>query len=63
MLLRIRWFIMGAVVSVGALGYIINELRKARERLTPRHVATAGARGLGRALESAGAAIRPKGEH
>jgi hypothetical protein len=63
MLLRIRWFIMGAVASVGALGYIINELRKARERLTPRSVANASARGVGRALEAAGAAIRPKGDH
>ena len=53
---------MGAVVSVGALGYIINELRKARERMTPRNIANAGARGFGRALEAAGAAIRPKGE-
>ena len=62
MLLRIRWFIMGAAVSVGALGYIINEMRKARERMTPRNIANAGARGLGRALEAAGTAIRPKGE-
>ena len=62
MLLRIRWFIMGAVASVGAFGYIINELRKARERMTPRNLANAGVRSFGRALEAAGAAIRPKGE-
>jgi len=62
MLLRIRWFIMGAAASVGVFGYVINELRKARERMTPRNIANAGARGVGRALEAAGAAIRPKGE-
>ncbi|MDJ0663687.1 MAG: hypothetical protein QNJ75_03950 [Acidimicrobiia bacterium] len=62
MLLRIRWFIMGAVASVGAVSYIYNQLRKARERLTARNIANAGARGVGRALEAAGAAIRPKGE-
>ncbi len=60
MLLRIRWFVMGAVVTVGALGYIANELRKARERLTPRNIANTGMRGFAQVLDSAAAAVRPK---
>ena len=60
MLLRIRWFVMGAVVTVGALGYIANELRRARERLTPRNIANTGMRGFARLLDGAATAVRPK---
>jgi hypothetical protein len=62
MFLRIRWFIMGAIAAVGVFSYLANQLRKARERLTPRSVANSGLRGVGRVLDSAADAVQPRAE-
>ena len=62
MFLRIRWFIMGALASAGVLSYLANQLRKARERLTPRSMANRGLRGVASALDSAADAVQPKVE-
>ncbi len=59
MLLRIRWFIMGAAAAFGAFAYLANELRKARERMTPRNIANTGMRGVADLLDSAAEAVRP----
>jgi hypothetical protein len=53
MLLRIRWFIMGVLTSLGAIGYLVNQLRKARERITARNLARTGMRGVADWLDSA----------
>jgi hypothetical protein len=60
MLLRIRWFIMGALASVGALSYLATQVRKARERLTARNLANSGMRGVASLLDSAAAAVQPE---
>ncbi len=62
MFLRIRWFIMGALASVSIVSYLANQLRKARERLTPRSVANSGLRGMANVLDSAAEAVQPKAE-
>ena len=59
MLTRIRWFILGAVTATGVLSYLANQLRKARERLTPRNLANSGLRGFAQALDNAADAIQP----
>lgn len=59
MLTRIRWFILGVVTATGVLSYLANQLRKARERLTPRNLANSGLRGFARALDNAADAIQP----
>jgi hypothetical protein len=59
MFLRIRWFIMGALASVGVFSYLANQFRKARERLTPRSVANRGLRSVAGALDTAAKAVQP----
>ena len=59
MFTRIRWFVLGAVTATGVLGYLANQVRKARERLTPRNLANSGLRGFARALDSAADALQP----
>lgn len=59
MFTRIRWFILGAVTATGVLGYLAKQVRKARERLTPRSLANSGLRGFARALDSAADAVQP----
>ena len=56
---RIRWFVLGAATATGVLGYLANQVRKARERLTPRNLANSGLRGFARALDNAADAIQP----
>ncbi len=59
MLLRIRWFILGAAAAFGAFTYIANELRKARERMTPRNLANSSMRSVAGLLDSAADAVQP----
>ena len=58
MFLRIRWFAMGAAVAAGALGYVANELRKAREKMTPRNMANTGMKGVAHLFDTAAGAIK-----
>ena len=62
MLLRIRWFIMGVAASLGAVSYIATQVRRARERLTPRNVVNTGMRGVADLLDSAADAVGPEVE-
>ncbi|MGA9594526.1 MAG: hypothetical protein WBV06_00095 [Acidimicrobiia bacterium] len=62
MLLRIRWFIMGSLASLGLVGYLIKQLRKARERITPGNVARSGMRGMADVLDNAAARMRQDGQ-
>lgn len=59
MLLRIRWFILGAIASIGFIGYLAGQVRKARERLTVRNLTNSGLRTAARAIDGAAAAIQP----
>ena len=58
MLLRIRWFIMGAAASVGIFTYLANQVRRARERMTPRGLANTGLRGVANLLDTAAEAVQ-----
>lgn len=56
-LLRIRWFIVGVVTSLGAAAYLTNQVRKARERITARNLARTGMRGVADWLDTAADAV------
>ena len=59
MLLRIRWFLLGfAAASAGAV-YVIDQVRRARERLTPENLTRSGARGVASLIDAAATRIAP----
>jgi hypothetical protein len=59
MLLRIRWFFMGVLTSIGVVAYLVAQVKAARERLTTENLARTGARTLAGALDSAAVVITP----
>ncbi len=59
---RIHWFITAAPASVGAVAYLASQLRKARERITPRNLANSGMRGVARLFDQAAGAVEPGSE-
>ena len=59
MFVRIRWFVIGAATSLGAAAYVANQLRRARERLTPRNLARGGARGVADMIDRAADRVAP----
>ena len=63
MLLRIRWFVMGVLASLGLVSYLMNQVRRARERLTARSLTNTGLRGVARLLDSAADGLQPKMEN
>ena len=62
MLLRVRWFVLGAVTSVGVVAYLIKQVRRVHERVTPRNLARSGMRGVADLLDSAADAVAADGE-
>jgi hypothetical protein len=62
MLLRFRWFTMGALASLGVFAYLANQIRRARDRLTPRNLADTGMRSMARILDNAAEAVAPGNE-
>ena len=63
MLLRIRWFVMGVLASLGLVSYLMNQVRRARERLTARSLTNTGLGGVARLLDSAADGLQPKTEN
>ena len=60
MLLRIRWFIVGAAASLGAVSYVASQVRRARQKLTPRNLANTGMRSVANLLDTAADAVNPE---
>ena len=60
MFIRVRWFLIGVLTSVGVFAYLAAQVRAARERLTPENIARTGANSLAGVLESAAVAITPE---
>ncbi|MBT8213900.1 MAG: hypothetical protein KJP12_01665 [Acidimicrobiia bacterium] len=44
MLVRIRWFVLGALAAFGGMVYAAGQVAKAKEKMTLENVARAGAR-------------------
>jgi hypothetical protein len=59
MLVRVRWFVLGALSSMGAMAFVAAQVKKARERLTPANLARGGARSLASLLDAAADRVAP----
>ena len=59
MLIRLRWFLLGVLSSVGALGWLAVQVKRARERLTPGNLARQGARGFADVLDTIAERVAP----
>lgn len=59
MLLRMRWFTLGVIASLGAVAYVANQLLRMRTRLTPRNLTREAARTTAAMLEVAAHRISP----
>ena len=59
MLLRVRWFLLGAVTAASGAVYVIEQLRRARERMTPENLARESARSVATLLDAAADRIEP----
>jgi hypothetical protein len=42
MFVRIRWFIAGVVATVGGMSYLVAQVRKARQKVSPANLIAAG---------------------
>lgn len=60
MLLRMRWFTLGVIASLGAVAYVANQLRLMRERLTPQNLTREAGRTAAAVLEVAAHRISPE---
>ena len=60
MLLRVRWFLFGALSAAGGAIYVVDQLRRARERMTPENLARGGARGVASLIDGAANRIAPR---
>ncbi len=59
MFLRIRWFVVGVLSSVGAMAYLAAQVKRARERLSTASLARSGGRSVASLLERAADRIDP----
>ena len=59
MFVRMRWFTLGVLVSLGAVAYMANQVRRVRERFTAASVGRAAGRAVAEALDTAAAVIGP----
>lgn len=59
MFVRVRWFFMGVLASVGVFAYLATQIKAARERLTPENLTKTGVQSLAGALDTAAVAITP----
>jgi len=53
---------MGGLASIGALSYLAAQVRKARQKLTPRNIINSGMKGAADLLDTAAAAVQPDPE-
>jgi hypothetical protein len=60
MLLRFRWFTLGALSTIGVGAYLAARVRKARERFTVGAFGRAGAHGVAAALDLVADRIAPR---
>jgi hypothetical protein len=54
MLTRLRWFVYGALASLGASAYVAVRVKRMRERLTMENMTRAGALTVADAMEASG---------
>lgn len=61
MFLRLRWFVLGVLSTIGGGAWVLAKLRSMRARLTPANVRRASALVTADALDWAGRRFTPPG--
>ncbi|HSF85046.1 MAG TPA: hypothetical protein VLG28_05195 [Acidimicrobiia bacterium] len=59
MFVRIRWFAVGALSSLGLMAYLAAQVKRARERLSAQALARSGGRSVASLLDRAADRIDP----
>ena len=59
MFMRLRWFLLGVMATVGATAYVVSRARRLRERLSAETVVRVGALTVADLMEAAGHRIKP----
>ncbi len=60
MFVRLRWFVLGVLSTLGGGAYVLAKLRRMRARLSPRNLAKASTLAAADALSLAGKLVAPK---
>ena len=59
MFVRIRWFFAGILAALGGMGYLVNQVRRAREKLTPANMVAAGKQQAANWLDAVAEKVAP----
>ena len=59
MFLRIRWFAIGVASSVGVMAYLAAQVKRAKERLSPRSMVRSGGRAVASLFDRAADRVTP----
>ncbi len=59
MFVRIRWFAAGAIATMGGMGYLAAQVKKARQKLTPANLLAAGKQQAASWLDGAADRVSP----
>ena len=59
MFLRIRWFLLGVLTTIGSGAYLLAKLRKVRARMSRDNLKRVGATSVADVLDAAGRAVSP----
>lgn len=60
MFVRLRWFTLGVLASLGLVAYVANQLLRMRERLTPENLGRGAARSVAGVLATLADRISPR---
>lgn len=59
MFLRMRWFVIGVIASIGLLSYLAAQVKRAREKITARAMLRSSGRTAASLLDRAADRISP----
>ena len=60
MFVRIRWFLLGVVSAFGLLSYLVAQVKRAREQLTPGNLVRKGGHSVAGILDTTADRIDPR---
>lgn len=59
MFVRIRWFFAGAMAALGGVGFLVAQVKRARQKLTPANMMAVGKRRAAGWLDSIADRVAP----
>lgn len=60
MFVRIRWFLLGVVSAFGVFSYLVTQVKRAREQLTPANMVRKGGSSVAGILDTTADRIDPR---